>query len=125
MSKGITMSKEFGVNPSVQVCPCCGKDIGVLLLGTSYKVNGKVAQAPPKMATHELCDNCKQVIENGGTFFIEVRDGESGKSEPYRTGRIIGVKTEWADKTFPDHKAINYMEHTLFEALFGAALKKE
>ena len=63
------LSKEFGVNPSVQVCPCCGKSMAVLLLGTSYKENGKVAESPPKIATGELCDDCKKVIENGGIFF--------------------------------------------------------
>lgn len=120
------LSKKFGANPSVQVCPCCGKDMAVLLLGTSYKENGKVAQAPPKIATGELCDDCKKVIENGGIFFIEVRDGEQQRSPqaPYRTGRVVGVRREWVEKHLKDFKAINFMEQSLYTALFGEALKE-
>lgn len=40
---GITVSKEFGVNPTVETCAICGKEMGVALLGTTYKENGKTA----------------------------------------------------------------------------------
>lgn len=124
---GIRISKEYGVNPSVQVCPCCGKDMGVLLLGTAYKdENGKTARAPMHMAIPELCDDCKKVISNGGVFFIEVRDGEAEKNSknPYRTGRLIAVHKEWVDKHFKDARSINYMEQSVFEPIFGEALRE-
>lgn len=123
---GIRLSKEFGVNPSVQKCNCCGKDMGLVLFGTSWKdENGKTAEAPREVMTGEICDSCKSVIAGGGKFFIEVRDGESGNN-PYRTGRLVAIKAEAANNIFNKEVApINYMENSLFEQLFGAALAAE
>lgn len=33
MSKNIIFSEKHGVNPSITVCPICGKEIGIALLG--------------------------------------------------------------------------------------------
>lgn len=34
---GLTLSKKYGVNPSVETCAICGNEMGVLLFGNSYK----------------------------------------------------------------------------------------
>lgn len=114
----VKLSKEYGVNPSVLVCSCCGKDMGVALLGASYKVNGKTAEAPRRMATGQICDDCRKVIENGGIFVIEVKDGEKGP-DPYRTGRLIAIKEEAANRMFRQHGKINYMEERMFSKVFN------
>lgn len=33
MSKGIRVSEKYGVNPSITICPICGKETGIALLG--------------------------------------------------------------------------------------------
>lgn len=33
MSKNIILSEKHGVNSSITVCPICGKEIGIALLG--------------------------------------------------------------------------------------------
>lgn len=33
MGKGITLSKKHGLNPSVMVCPICGKEESIAMLG--------------------------------------------------------------------------------------------
>jgi hypothetical protein len=33
MKKDITLSKNYGLNPSIIICPICGKDIGIALFG--------------------------------------------------------------------------------------------
>lgn len=115
---GLRVSKKYGVNPSVEVCTICGKDIGVVLFGTSYKdANGKPSAAPHEVCTDGICDDCKQVIDNGGIFFIEVRDGESGNS-PYRTGRIIAVKEDAVKKILKDYNKVNYVEQSVWKLLF-------
>ena len=39
---GIYLSKQFGINPSIDTCFICGKETSVVLFGTSYKdKNGK------------------------------------------------------------------------------------
>ena len=59
MSKGITVSKKFGVNPSVTRCVCCGKEYGVALFGTAWKDpnTGKTAEAPREVY-QGLCNDC-------------------------------------------------------------------
>ena len=123
---GITLSKEYGVNPSVQICHCCGKDLGLILFGTHYKdKNGKVAKAPHKISTGAICEDCKNVIDSGCVFFIEVRDGESRTSpdDPYRTGRLVAIKSDAAKDIFPECQSINYLEASVFDKLFGKFVK--
>lgn len=91
MGKRITLSKQFGVNPSVTRCECCGKDYGIAMFGTSWKdpKTGKTAQAPPYVY-NGFCDECQSVINKGGLLIVEVKDGEKGDN-PYRTGRFVGI----------------------------------
>ena len=118
---GIKVDKKNGLNPAMAVCPCCGKEYGVLLLGTSYKENVKPAKVPFRVMTDKLCDSCSDVVKSGKRFFIEVRDGESHKN-PYRTGRIAAVKKEICDEIFNVKvQNINYMEQSAFSQLFANA----
>lgn len=116
---GIKLSKEYGVNPSVETCFICGSDIGVVMFGASYKdENGKSAEAPHRVCLGNICDECKKVIKDGGIFFIEVRDGESGNT-PYRTGRVLAVKESAVKRILKNYKEVNYVEHSLWEKLFS------
>ena len=53
--KGIELSPKHGVNPSIIVCPICGKDVGIALLG---KLKGDVEA--PKTVQGDMCDECKK-----------------------------------------------------------------
>ena len=122
----LTLSKEHGVNPSVSCCEVCGAEIGVVLFGASYKdQNGKTVEAPHKVAMG-LCDNCKNVLKVGGCLIIEVKDGETG-SNPYRTGRTIGISKEAKNRIFKnaDTTKIAYMEQTLFTQLFNDLISED
>ena len=55
-------------------------------------------------------------------IFIEVKDGESGKENPYRTGRIIGFGKDFVEKFDIPHP-IMYCEHTMFDKNFGKLLE--
>ena len=116
----VRISKEFGVNPSVDTCFICGKETSVVLFGTSYKdKNGKTAEAPRNVCTGDICNNCKQIIEEGGIFFIAIKDGES-RNNPYRTGQFAAVKEEAVQRMFPDfpYKKINYIEESAYKQIF-------
>lgn len=86
-------SPTHGVNPSIMVCPVCGKETGVGLLG---RLKGD-AKAPRVISDSIPCEECKKVLDNGGHFIIEVRDGESGNN-PYRTGRLVALRQEVAER---------------------------
>ena len=123
MSKGIKISKQYGLNPSVTCCECCGKEYGVALFCTSWKdpKTGKTAEAPPKVY-NGLCDDCKKVVESGGLMIIEVRDGETG-SNPYRTGRVVGISKDARERMFKDlDSSICYMEQTMFSQIFNGSI---
>lgn len=116
----IRISKQFGINPSVDTCFVCGKETDVVLFGTSYKdKNGKAAKAPSRVCTGGLCGTCQKVIDEGGIFFIAVKDGESGNN-PWRTGQIIAVKEEAVQRMFPNfsYKKINYIEESTYKQIF-------
>ena len=123
MGNSITLSKKYGVNPSVEKCAVCGKDMSVVLFGTSWKcANGKTAEAPMEVCLGNLCDDCKKIVDQGGVFIIEVRDGESGNN-PYRTGRPVAIKRESAERMLKEVHPIAYMEQSNFEPLFGEYCK--
>lgn len=112
--KSITLSPKHGVNPSVLHCVCCGKDYGVALLG---KLKGD--KEAPRDVYQGLCSDCQGVVSQGGAMIIEVKDGETGNN-PYRTGRIVGVSKEFKERNKIEHP-VSYMEHSLFQQLFGQA----
>jgi len=116
----ITLSPKHGVNPSITHCPICGKETGVALLG---RLKGD-AEAPRDIRDTHPCPDCQAVLNKGGNFIIETRDGESGDN-PFRTGRIVAVTTEAAERLFTLRPIprVAYMEHTPFENLFGEHLK--
>ena len=114
----VTLSKKHGLNPSVEICNCCGEEMSVVLFGSEYKnEKGEHTEAPYKVNMGNICDKCKKVIDEGGIFFIEVRDGESGNN-PYRTGRVIAVKESAVKEILNGYAKINYMEQSLFSRLF-------
>ena len=124
----ITVSKKYGLNPSVLQCPICGKEFGLALFGTSWKdkKTGETAEAPHKVAlSNQICDDCKKALDRGAYIFIEVKDGETGPN-PYRLGGFVGITTEAAKRMFSDIQGqVHYMEHTMFQQIFGDALKEQ
>lgn len=124
MSKGITISKEYGLNPSVLQCPICGKEFGLAMFGTSWKdkKTGKTAEAPRVVALpNQICDDCKKVLDQGGCFFIEIKDEDADNhvENPYRTGRITALKKEAAERIFGQVNPVTYVGEAVFEHVFG------
>lgn len=69
MGKGdIILSKEHGVNPSITMCPVCGKETGIALLG---KLKDD-AKAPPYMIG-DPCDDCQKKFDEGYVAIIAMK----------------------------------------------------
>ena len=112
---GIHLSKKHGVNPSIEICAVCGKGIGVALLGRLKND----AEAPREVCLGNLCDTCQSVVDAGGTLIIETVDDEQYSKNPTRTGRIVGITHEAAERLFHRHAPVTYMVHTDFTNIFG------
>lgn len=113
--KSIILSQKHGVNPSVTRCICCGKEYGVALLG---KLNGD--EEAPREIYQGLCNECQAVVDQGGVLIIEVREGEQGKSNPFRTGRVIGCSKAFKERNCIESSLI-YMEQIMFSNIFSEA----
>lgn len=103
MSKGITLSKKHGVNPSLDICFWCGEPKGLALCG---RMKGD-AEAPKRMVTSlSPCDKCREKFMLG-VHLIEVTDDGSrfGDNKAFAfvdpegrphwpTGRYVVMKPE-------------------------------
>ena len=69
MSKNIILSEKHGVNPSITVCPICGKEIGIALLG---KLKGD-EEAPRKIIV-DLCYYCISKLGNDKIYILAIND---------------------------------------------------
>lgn len=73
---GVILDEKYGVNPSVNVCFWCGRDIGVVLFGRMK--GGK--EAPRKcVIDKEPCDDCRKNMSLGITLMIANSDGPTGQ----------------------------------------------
>jgi len=127
MSKepSIPISKKWGLNCSIDSCFVCGTETNIVIFGDKYRdKDGKKAQAPMKICTGKsLCPRCKKALDEGGVFIIECR-ADSDPKNPYRTGRLVAITKEAADRMIPNHAPINFMADDVFEKLFGNELKR-
>ena len=68
------LSEKHGVNPSLILCPYCGKETGIALFG---KLKGD-KEAPRSVVGNDLCDECKKKVDDGFVLVIEARQTNEG-----------------------------------------------
>ena len=76
MGKGVTLSKKHGLNPSMVVCPICGKAERVALLG-----HIKGDEEAPRYIQRDICDEYKARVADNKCFVISV--GEDQRLKRY------------------------------------------
>ena len=78
MAKGnIILSKEHGANPSITVCPVCGKETGLALFG---KLKNDVKA--PMYVQGDPCDDCQKKFDEGYIAIIAM-ESETQRSDKY------------------------------------------
>lgn len=71
-NKSITTSPRHGLNAAMVKCFVCGNDTNeIALMG---KIDKEDSRAPNYIMTGSLCDECKNYINDGGSFIIEASD---------------------------------------------------
>ena len=83
----IQLSPQHGVNPSVEQCFVCMKDVGVVLFG---RMRGD-AEAPRKVClpNREPCDECKGYMDQG---VILISVDESKTDDPQNPWRSVASR---------------------------------
>lgn len=76
MGKSVTLSKKHGLNPSIKMCPICGKEESVAIL--DYIKGDKEA---PRYIQGDICDECKARVADNKCFVISV--GEDRRLKRY------------------------------------------
>lgn len=89
MEKGIILSKEHGLNPSVMVCPICGKETSIALLG---KLKGD--KEAPRYIQGDICDKCKARVADNKCFVISVGEDQRLKRYTIVSKDIFTQKVE-------------------------------
>lgn len=88
MGKGVTLSKKYGLNPSVIVCPICGKE-SIAILG--YIKGDKEA---PRYIQGDICDECKARVADNKCFVISVGEDQRLKRYTIVSKDIFTQKVE-------------------------------
>lgn len=89
MGKGIILSKEHGLNPSMVVCPICDKEESIALLG--YIKGDKEA---PRYIQGDICDKCKARVADNKCYVIAVGEDQRLKRYTIVSKDIFTQKVE-------------------------------
>ena len=110
----IKLSPKYGVNPTLLVCPICGKETGELALLGRIGRKGEDIEAPKYSFSRHICSDCEEHIKQGHRFLIEVEEEHPTKT-PTRTGRIATIVNPEA---LPDLKEpVSYCPKSVFVQL--------
>ena len=93
------MSEDFGLALAKELCPICAKEIdGPIVMGTvlSKKNAQKVNEMNGKVIgwSQKPCPECQKHIDNGVFFVIGVDIEKSTDEGLYRSGHIVGLKSD-------------------------------
>jgi hypothetical protein len=114
--EGIRISPKHGLNPSMSVCFLCGGDKNEIIIPGMLKGD---AEAPHKAVWNkEPCDKCKEYM-NIGVMLISVKD-KTDQENPYRTGNIVVIKADAAERMFGDsikNQRAAFIEDELWDKL--------
>ena len=89
---GVIVSKQHGINPSILVCPVCGKDYAIAVLG---RLKGD--KKAPMTMKGELCEECTKKYV---TIFEVKEDSRE------RTGRCAYIPREALNENLDRDKYI-------------------
>lgn len=89
----IILSKKHGLNPALEVCFWCGKEMGVAICG---RMKGD-AEAPRRMVCSlEPCPECKKAFEKGVHIIEVAADGER-----FGNDKAFSIKDENGNFMYP------------------------
>lgn len=107
-NEGIILSEKHGLNPSLEVCLACRKDIGIVMFG---KLKDDI-EAPKKVCLGHLCNECENKFkENHQKMLVET-------TEDRITGRYYIIEETWINPKFLEDigdKVVVYLTEYTFK----------
>ena len=92
------MPDKLGVSIVKYLCPICGKeaDNGIIMNSLLTEENAKEVEKLHNKAIGYADHACKEcaTYKDKVVFFVGIDASKSTKTDPYRTGQIVGVKKE-------------------------------
>lgn len=131
MSKGILLSQNHGLNPTIPVCFWCGQEKNeIALMGRIGNPRmGEDLQAPMRaVIDFEPCEECRKKMESGFTVMEATMQPNYASSVEmqtgvYPTGRYVVLRMEAARKVFTDLEdgvTKAFLEDKVFVQMFRA-----
>lgn len=115
----IKISPNHGLNASLQVCPICGKNMGIVLHG---RIDEDDSKAPVQEQSFVPCEDCqKTYITIAGA--VKKEDGT-----PEVTGERIYIKRENLTEEFKkesEGKAVAFMDKEEFDKLYKSIKEQQ
>lgn len=89
---------DFAASIINRVCPICGKVVDEEII-VNKQLTEKAAEQVRELHgktvgySNKACDKCVEYADKA-VFCIEIDAEKSDKNNPYRTGRIVGIKND-------------------------------
>jgi hypothetical protein len=114
MPRGLTLSRQHGVNPAIPLCYFCGEPKNEVIL--AGRLPGD-AEAPHNAVWDKHpCDKCEAHMKQG-IILISVQAG-SDRDNPYRTGGWVVIKeTAYARIFGPPPQRVAFVEDEAWDKL--------
>lgn len=105
------MSNNLEVALTKQLCPVCLKEYdGDIVMNSllTEKYASQVKELHGKITgfMDHICDECKETIGDGVYIIGCIESKTQDFSNPFRSGDIVGIKKEAAERLFNNNKAI-------------------
>lgn len=101
--RNLKVSPKHGLNPSIEKCPVCGKEMGIVLYG---RLKGDIEA--PKYSEQNLCDECK-------VSYLTLLEANPTTRKP--TGRRLYIKREFINERFRKEDFLLMKEEDFNETL--------
>ncbi len=109
----IRLDPKHAVNPSVETCFLCGKDMGVILFGKLTAQQKRMFEeaelsgtdpdkAPRSVSLGNICDECQDHMKVGIILISVDEDRTTDPQNPYRTGGFCVVREEALERMIND-----------------------
>jgi len=117
------MSNKLGV--AITKCFYCRRDKDEILINThlTERATKEIEKCHGKVINTEPCDKCKEYMEKG-IICIGVKDGETDRKHPHRTGDFIVFKEEILDLINEQPELVEHIKKTRVMYLTESALKQ-